>query len=493
MKRLYLLISIICLTGSYCLARQPDSVAFSVSKVLGDNMVVQRDKPFTVWGQAPTGHKIEVTVSWSRKSFAATSNSQGVWEVKIPAASANTKAQIIVVKDIVNTAVIRLNNILIGDVWICSGQSNMEMPIDSISPFPGFPGVTDYKAEIAAANYPALRLFKIPYGRSDAPEDNLKHNALWNKCTPDNAGKFSALAYFFARKVHIEINVPIGLVVSALGATSGEEWTARKVIDSDDALKSFYKHDKVSKLYNGMIYPLKKLAVKGFLWDQGEGNRNDPPGMYTRLNSAMIKDWRAIFNQGQLPFYFVQMTPYAAKFFFTNPWGDDPKASDYARFREDQMLVRTHTPNTGMAVNMDIDEIVHIHWQNKKPTGERLALLALNQTYGHKNIQAVGPQYAGHKVNGDKVIIEYVAGTSNGLNAGGKPLAQHFYVAGADSVFRQAAATIRDNIVELAIPEGTPMPVLAVRYAFTNFPVTNLQNSAGLPAEPFRTDKWISN
>ncbi|MEO6148970.1 MAG: hypothetical protein ABIN95_12710, partial [Mucilaginibacter sp.] len=264
-------IILMLIAPNYCTAAVTDTSAnnmvFSVSKVLGDNMVVQRGKPFTVWGQAPAGDRVEVKVSWNSRAFTVLAGAKGDWEVAIPAAAANSSPQTIIANDTKNGATNTISNILIGDVWLCSGQSNMDMVVDSTSSWPGSPGITNYKAEIAAANYPGIRLSKTPYGRPDAPAHYLEHNAPWKICTPADAGNFSAIAYLFGRRLHKELNVPIGLVVSSLGATSGEEWTAGQVIANDTALKAFYTDKNISKLYNGMIYPLKKLAIKGFLWD----------------------------------------------------------------------------------------------------------------------------------------------------------------------------------------------------------------------------------
>lgn len=318
--------------------------------------------------------------------------------------------------------------------WLC--------PLDSVSSWPGFPGVDNYQAEIAAANYPNIRMSVIPYDRETAPIDYLNYIATWSVCSPVTAKNYSAIAYYFGRKLNTTLNIPIGLVVSAVSATSCQEWTSQQTIAANGYLNAFYSKGNSSTLYNGMIYPLRKLSIKGYVWDQGEGNRHDySVGLYYYLNAGMIGNWRSIFNQGNLPFYYVQMTPYAENFFNTNPWGDDPTANDYAKFREVQTQVRS-TINTGMAVTMDINEIVNIHWKAKKTGGERLALLALNKTYGQTGVQCVGPQYSYFTQNATQVLIYYVNGTANGLNSiGGQPLDKNqFLVAGTDHVFRAAAS-----------------------------------------------------
>jgi sialate O-acetylesterase len=239
-----------------------------------------------------------------------------------------------------------------------------------------------------------------------------------------------------------------------------------------------------------MIYPFTRLPISGFIWYQGENNRhNNPPGDYTRLNSAMITGWRNVFNQGQLPFYFVQMPPFAVDYLATTPVGGDLTADDYAMFREAQANVR-QVPGTGMAVTMDAGEPANQHPRNKKPVGERLALLALKNVHSD-NVQCYGPQYLSYTTSGGKVTINFVSGTADGLSTiNNQSLNQYFFVAGTDHNFVQASAVITGTQVVLTAPQSVPLPIQAIRYAFTNAPVTNLQNSAGLPMEPFRTDGW---
>ncbi|WP_158534883.1 sialate O-acetylesterase [Mucilaginibacter hurinus] len=452
-------------------------------------MVIQRDKPFVIWGQSPAGHIIDVKASWNSKTFSTIPDISGNWQVSLPASRANAAPQTIVITDNYNgtTKFTTLKNLLIGDVWIASGQSNMMFPVDSLEPWPGSTGVTNHKTEIASANFPAVRLTTVPYSRLTQPADHVSSNMRWQECTSATVRTYSAVAYFFGRKIHKETNVPVGLIVSAVAATYCQEWIDFNIIKP----YPIYSGTKyASMLYNGMICPLRKLSIKGFIWDQGEANRYDPADYYTQLNSAMITNWRTAFKQADLPFYFVQMTPLAANYFQTNPWGDDPAANDYAFFREFQANVIKRTPLTGMAVSMDVDEIVSIHWKAKRPVAERLAALALRNEY-KRNVQCVGPQFLKVVIQGNKGIIHFVAGTAEGLQTNnGKKLNQLFFMAGRDSVFKQAFAVIKGNTIEVTPPQGFKYPALALRYAFTNFAVTNLQNSAGFPAEPFRTDKW---
>lgn len=449
-------------------------------------MVVQRNKPFTIWGLAGKGAAITVNASWNAGPLSVTADATtGKWSVTVPESGANSTPQTIQVTD--GKTTVNLTNILIGDVWICAGQSNMVFQMDSIAPFRG---VLNYQTEIAAANHPNIRAITLPPIYENSPTDSLAQAASWQVCSPGTVGPWSGVAYYFAQKLNSTLNVPVGIIVSAVDGTSCEAWTSRASFNATPSIAPYANINFATQLYNGMIYPFANLPVSGFIWYQGENNRyNNPPSDYTHLNMALISGWRNVFNQGQLPFYFVQMPPFAVDYFDTTPVGGNLLADDYAFFREAQAGVLT-VPGTGMAVTMDVGEPANQHPRNKKPVGERLALLALKNTY-NQSVQCYGPQYSSYSINGAQVTISYVPGTANGLGTiGNTALNQYFFIAGADHNFVQATATIQGSQVILSAPTGFNLPIMAVRYAFTNAPVTNLQNAAGLPAEPFRTDSW---
>jgi sialate O-acetylesterase len=459
----------------------------AIANVLQSNMVVQRNKPFKIWGTSKTSAGITVNASWHEGPLTTTADGAGNWSVMIPASAANAVPQTITIAD--NTKIITLNNILIGDVWLCAGQSNMVYQMDSIAPFRG---VVNYRSEITMANNPSIRALTLQADYENTPADSLMKPASWQVCSPSTVGNWSGVAYYFAQKLNATLNVPIGIIVSAVNGTSCEAWTNRATFDANPSLSSYSAINSATQLYNGMICPFTRMPISGFIWYQGENNRhNDPPSDYTRLNSAMIAGWRNAFNQGQLPFYFVQMPPFAVDYFQTTPFGGNSVVDDYAMFREAQANVR-QVPGTGMAVTMDVGEPANQHPRNKKPVGERLALLALKNTYGN-NVQCYGPQYLSYTTSGSRVTINFVSGTADGLNTiNNQPLNQYFFVAGADHNFIPASAVISGNQVVLTASQSIPLPIQAIRYAFTNAPVTNLQNSAGLPMEPFRTDNWAN-
>jgi sialate O-acetylesterase len=462
----------------------PASVSFTMANTLQSNMVIQRNKPLTVWGTAVASSPITINASWITGAVNTIADASGNWTVNINVGEANTSAQTITASASGSKS-ISLKNILIGDVWICSGQSNMVMQVDSIAPFQG---VTNYKSEIAAANYPNIRVLTPQTDYETNPVDTLSQPALWTVCSPQTAGDISGVAYYFARKLNTDLNVPIGIIVSAVDGTSCEAWINEAAFQANPYLVSYAGINNATQLYNGMISPLKDLSITGFIWYQGENNKtNNPVSDYTKLNSALIVGWRAILNQGNLPFYLVQMPPFAQDYFTTTPVGGDPTKDSYAKFREAQANV-LNVLNTGMAITMDVGDPANQHPPDKKPVGERLALLAETNTY-NQNVQCYGPQFWSYSINNTTATISFKNGA--GLNTiNNQPLKQYFFVAGSDQNFVKANAQIVNDQIVLTAPAGFIAPIVAIRYAFTDAPVTNLQNSAGLPMEPFRTDNW---
>ena len=310
---------------------------------------------------------------------------------------------------------------------------------------------------------------------------------------------YSAVAYFFARDIFLQKRIPIGVVVSSIGASTAEAWTSRDTLTADAALFQKYLYpydtsarakekldatvtfDKVARptlLYNTMIYPLRHLSLSGILWYQGESNRRDG-ALYTRLLAAMVRNWRQLFAQGDLPFYYVQVAPY-------NWQENDPTAFEYAELREAQAALKNQVPATGMVVTMDIADPNDIHPRNKQEVAYRLAQLALKYKYGQSDRVASGPVYQSIDVRKDSIVVRFEpASLGSGLGTSDGQAPRHFYVAGKDRKFYPAEAVIRGNEVVLH-SKAVKTPV-AVRYAFTNYPVTNFGNLEGFPAVPFRS------
>ncbi|RYY59027.1 MAG: sialate O-acetylesterase [Chitinophagaceae bacterium] len=460
-----------------------------LSNALQSGMVVQQNKPFKIWGRALPGVGVSVTADWTTVATAVTgADSSFLVIIPVPLAKENDfTAHSLAVKD--GSTTTTLTDLLIGDVWFCSGQSNMQFSLKED---------TNSANELPLATYPNIRLLRADLNFSATPIDHFK--GKWETCSPATAKDFSAVGYSFGRDLYNKLHIPIGLVWSGIGASAAQAFVPQEVLSADTMLDRVYlqpylsgekskekidggfSFEKVTRpflLYNAMIHPFRNLSVKGFCWYQGESNRSERES-YTRLTRAMIEAWREKFGQGSLPFYLVQVAPYHWDSF-------DPELADYAYFREAQERI-TELNNTGMAVTMDVGDAKDLHPKNKLPIGHRLAALAMNRTYGQLDVPAVGPAYDYLEILGKKVIVHYQKEGSDGLKTNDGKTPMFFFVAGSDQRFYPATAKIVGNTVELVSPKVTK-PV-AVRYAFTNFAVTNLENAAGFPAVPFRTDNF---
>ncbi len=502
------------------------SHAVTLPSFFSDNMVLQRDQTVPIWGKASPGEKIAVTFADQNKETVADAN--GEWLVQLdPMAATNDAGKL----GISGIKPVILKNVVIGDVWLCSGQSNMEWTVSRSA---------DFEKERDAADYPAIRLVKLPHVNQPFPQDDVRGS--WTVCSSGTVANFSATAYFFARRLHRELDVPIGLISCNWGGTRIEPWTAPEGFAQVPELKNIYdqikrwnpsypegrealngylqnlenwlpkariaiadgeyptlqpqlpipeSHQQPTKIYNGMIHPLLPYALSGVIWYQGESNGGESTSYFYKTQ-ALIKGWRQLWDKENLPFYYVQLANYRHSD-PKNPAGGD----GWARLREAQ-LDSLQITNTGMAVIIDIGEANNIHPKNKQDVGERLALWPLAQLYG-KDVVFSGPLYRQHKVEENKIRI-YFDHIGSGLMIGQKTgLAptqeltsgklKWFAVADAEQKWHWADAVIDGDTVVVSSLE-VPEPV-AVRYAFAMNPEgANLYNKEGLPASPFRTDKW---
>lgn len=455
--------------------------------VVSDNMVLQQSSDVNIWGWAEPGEKVNVKASWQwilGKTVRADKDGHWIMSLRTPKAGGPYTITI----KAGNT--IKLNNILTGEVWIGSGQSNMEMPLNNVSSV--YAGVKDFEEEIANADYPEIRLFQVGNFSSKEPLDDVhpgiemygvpKADCKWQSCSPETVATFSSTAYFFARKLHQELDVPIGVIDSSWGATSAEAWTPTEGLEKlgyqEQLKKAFESPEKPdqrvpTRLYNGMIHPLRNVTIKGAVWFQGEGNIFWPD-KYCRLFSTMIEEWRAVFGQ-DFPFYFVQIAPFQ----YNCP-------DNTAFLREAQLETMISVPKTGMVVTMDLGELKNIHFKNKQEVGLRLGHWALAKDYGRSELAYCGPIYKSMRVEGSAIRLsfDYVC---SGLMAKDGELSC-FTIAGADKVFVEAAAKIENDTIVVSSDKVTS-PV-AVRFAFSNTAKPNLFNKEGLPASSFRTDNW---
>lgn len=436
--------------------------------ILGSHMVLQQNTEVKLWGWSDAGEKIKVNVSWDTTTYATTGTSNAQWSlaVKTPAAGGPHKITI----SGQNTLV--LEDVLIGEVWLCSGQSNMEMNV-------GW-GLTAYAEDVANATSKSIRFFHIPRTSAAYPQDDLK--AHWVVCSPEEMKRFSAAGYFFGKKIHENLAVPVGLINASWGGTPAEVWTPAAEVENDTLLSAAAKKLKPSEwwpispgaAYNGMIHPIVNYSLAGALWYQGESNVGQA-ATYTSLLTALINAWRRRWQQN-FPFYFVQIAPYAG-------YGN---SSSSAFLREAQTRVLA-LPGTGMIVTTDlVDDINDIHPKLKKEVGFRLANLALANIYGKKGIAYQTPMYKSMRLEKDKIRITFNGADKGLVSKGGTP--NGFYIAGEDRNFVPASARIEGNTV-VVWSKSVKRPV-AVRFAFTNAAQPNLFSSEGLPVNGFRTDDW---
>ncbi len=488
--------------------------AVRLPAVIGDNMVLQRGQSVPVWGWADNGEKVTVAIGGQVRSVKTDNN--GKWMIHLDPLTVGGPYSMTVQ----GTNKILVNNIYVGDVWICSGQSNMELMVSECD---------NAAEEIAAADHPDIHLLSVPFKGTNIPQSDFK--AKWVQCTPKTIGRFSAAGYYFGLYLIKNIDVPIGLISCSWGASSCEAWMRRSVLESYPEYKPMLKEwdekmanfdlnkaeeaeqqyrlwsDKVAEAkaagtepplalsnadelitlmfvvrrcpsycYNGMLSPIIPFGIRGAIWYQGETNA-ERAYQYRQLFPRMISSWRDEWAQGNFPFIFVQLANYRA-------YSEQPGQSDWAELREAQTMA-LRTPNTGMAVTIDIGGPM-IHPTNKQDVGKRMALWALANVYG-KDVVYSGPMYKSMEKNGNQIILHFDQ-MGTGLMSGGGEQLKGFAIAGSNQKFVWADASIVDDRVIVSSPD-VPDPV-SVRYAWADNPVCNLYNREGLPASPFRTDSW---
>jgi len=493
----------------------PSRAEVTLPAVLSSHMVLQRDRPVPIWGKAAPGE--EVTVAFNGQTVKAVADAGGKWMAKLaPMSAGGPFAMTIAGK---NT--LQLEDVLIGEVWFCGGQSNMAFYLENAS---------NAEQALAQASDPELRVFNTKRTIADTPQFTAP--GKWEASSPASMKQSSAVAYFFARKLREDLKVPVGLVHSSYGGTAAEVWVPHSVLESDPDFKPILEswadlnaeypiakkalaaqmpqivaeyqqkvqeakknglavpsepkadpkgepgsRDTPSGGYNGMIAPHLPFAIRGVIWYQGEANA--PRGyQYRKLFPALIKSWREAWGEGDIPFLFVQLPNIQRRAAGLPP--------EWPEVREAQLLTLKNAPNTGMAVAIDVGDPKNLHPKNKQPVGERLAALAEGMVYGKTEADFSGPIYRSCQMKGGKAVITFDHAQS-GLASKDAPL-QGFVIAGADKKFVSAEAVIDGATVVVSSPQ-VPEPV-SVRYAWADNPTCNLFNQAGLPASPFRTDDW---
>jgi sialate O-acetylesterase len=500
--------AIVLLSAFGCLTAMGE---VQLASVFSDHMVLQRGKPVPVWGTAEPGEKI--TVEFAGQIKTAVADSSRHWEILLDPLVVASKPRKMYVYHGVSSIRLEVSDILVGDVWLCGGQSNMAFSLN---------GLLDKEPVIQNAAHPQLRLLEVPKKVAKQPQNRF--DSLWKASAPETVPTFSAVGYLFGQRVHTETGIPIGLIECAVGSTSVECWVSNETLENDlfaptvkkwreveaqwddpkvraKVLHKSVKDDSSIQpseartypagCYNAMLNPLFPFAIKGVVWYQGEANR-DRALQYRALFPAMIDEWHDRFEQDDFKFYVVQLPDIGKT---PSPSGGD---SIYAELREAQLLTVQSDPLMEMAVIIDSDQQGNIHPKNKQLPGDRLARIALAKDYG-KKIEYSGPAFREMKIKGRKVRLYFdhadglMVGKRTGptnveVEAVDEPLAK-FAVAGADQKFHAAQAVIDGDSV-IVTCEEVSKPV-AVRFAWADYPGgCNLYNRAGLPASPFRTDNW---
>lgn len=486
---------------------RPVLAEVKVASPFTDHMVLQRDLPVPVWGMADAGTK--VTVAFAGQSKTGAADGDGKWRVvldPLKTSSEGRALRITTTSD--NAPAIELKDVLVGEVWLASGQSNMVFPISKA--IRAWAGVRNEEEEIAAASYPQIRMFTGETTCAFEPKDTV--TGTWKVCTPENVPAFSAVGYFFARDLHKTLNAPVGIINLSFGASTAQAWIRREAIaanpklkpvldEFDQAVKSYVppseeelkkwqeavekakaagkrapsrpKRDPAQDqhnptvLFNGMVAPVIPYATRGVIWYQGE-SITSPRELFPLWNETLIKDWRALWGT-ELPFYFCQLAGHES---------NNPKVREW-------QTEALKLPKTGMAVTVDIGERKNVHPKNKQDVGARLARIALAKTYG-RDVEFSGPVFESMEIEGASIRLKF-SHVGGGLVAKDGPL-KTFEIAGADGKFVSAEAKIEGDAILVRSDEvATPV---AARYAWSAYPEgCNLYNKAGLPAAPFRTDK----
>ena len=458
--------------------------------IICDNMVIQQQTDVRLWGWAKPGKQVHVITSWNHQTVTGKVDKTGRWLVKVSSPAASYTPYQITFDD--GDGAVIIQNVLAGEVWVCAGQSNMEMPVKGFGQCP-VEGFNQFVLE--AQNPNGVRSVKIPSIMRVEPQEDA--DCAWRECTPQNVVDFSATGYFFARLVNKTLNIPVGLIEANKGGSRVESWLTKENLqkytddptDSLEIVKRWPQWDYHRSLLwgNGTFNPILNYTVKGILFYQGCSNVGDPGNQYSERLKLLVDQWRSQFALGEIPFYFVQIAPYH---------GGDVNGDWNARLQAQQFRASQIIPNSGLVCTNDCVypyEYTQIHPTQKQKVGERLAFLALNEQYGVKSIIAKSPSYKEMKIQNDTILLHFndeFGGMSRFEDI------QGFEVAGADRVFHPAKAQhywIPDGGEwgegVLVVSPDVKQPV-AVRYCFRNFQLGNLANMGGLPLFPFRTDEW---
>ncbi len=470
MKKIVIVfLTVICISNSNSIFAK-----IKLPGIIASNMVLQRNTSVKIWGWAKSGEKISIKTSWITNEIKFSTPENGRWEVILKTTLSKVPQTIQLISLESN---IKLENILFGEVWVCSGQSNMRMPLKGYSGQPTFEG----NSAIANSRNNNIRLFSIAENGCPTPLDTVASYKKWDEANPNNTKDFSAVAYFYGQKLQEILDVPVGIVMTSWGGTRIQPWMSKETItpylDVNKVKKDTTEKFKriPSAIYNAMINPITSYTIKGVLWYQGETNR-DEPKLYQQLLPEMVKDWRKQWNIGDFPFYYVQIAP--------NKYVDKSKSQLQ---REAQLKASEVISNSGMAVLSDIGSEQTIHPPRKKEVAERLLFIALNKSYGFKDVDCTGPIYKSMEAKEGALFLNFNF-AETGIYSPEMEVS-NFEIAGADKIFHPAKAEIINHKqVKVFCPEV--IEPVAVRYGWNNWFVGTLFDNNMLPASSFRTDNW---
>ena len=449
--------------------------------IFTDNLVLQQQADVLLWGWADKNKQVSIKTSWNNAEYQAKANQDGRWEVKVKTPAASFTPYTISISD---GSPVEFKNILIGEVWMCTGQSNMEMPMKG---FKGQPILGSNEAILKSKN-PYIRLYNVPRSSQLQEQDNSKPFS-WKEAAPESVSNFSATGYYFGRLLQEMLQVPVGLINCSYGGSYIESWMSRETLKAFKEITPPKQQSEIkvpnrtpTTLYNGMLHPVIGYGIRGAIWYQGESNY-ERPDQYELLLPALVKEWRQEWNLGEFPFYYAQIAPF--NYLQLPPYNFGGKFNS-AYLRDAQRKSEDKISNAAMAVLLDLGEENSIHPMHKKEGGERLALLALANTYALKGFGAHSPVFENMAVEGSTASLKFKH-ADNGLTSFAKEL-QHFEIAGEDKQFYPAKAIIKGSTVIVSSPL-VKSPV-AVRYAFKDFVVGDLYSTEGLPVSSFRTDDF---
>lgn len=450
-----------------------------------DNMMLQQDMDAPIWGWANKNEEITVLTSWDSKAYETKTDKNGKWLLKVKTPKADYTTYSVTVSQGSNS--ITIKNILIGEVWLCSGQSNMEMPLKG---FPGQPVLGGNEAIVSSTNN-NIRFITAP--RATVLQPNADFDGHWQVASLKTTGNFSATAWYFGSVLQKVLNVPVGLIHVSYGGSNVEAWMNTEMLKdfkniSIPKSKEDFKeapNREPTTLFNGMLSPVIGYGIKGVIWYQGESNR-DRPFEYKDLFKKMVSSWRGLWNQGEFAFYFAQIAPFDYTRYHPNNYLEKYNS---AYLREAQLKASKELTNSGMAVLMDIGEKDNIHPANKEKGGNRLAYLALAKTYGMEGFEFESPEFNAMEIKGSTITVSF-NNVPNGITSYNKDVLG-FEIAGENKVFHPAKAVLRSKSVLLSSPQ-VEKPV-AVRYLFNDFTTAEIFSTGGLPMSSFRTDDWYKD